>query len=123
MKSLVPAVLLAACQLAGVAVADDLSGEPRKQVVRYADLDLTHAAGAAVLLGRIQAAAREVCEPLRPQWMVSRQCMDQALARAVADVNAPMLTDYYIARTGRSLSTVVSAARGQRTAAVDGGAP
>jgi UrcA family protein len=123
MKSLVPAILIAASQVAGIAVADDLSGEPRKQVVRYADLDLTHAAGAAVLLGRIQAAAREVCEPLQPQWKVSRQCMDQALARAVADVNAPMLTDYYIARTGRSLSTVMSASPGRRTASVDAGAP
>jgi UrcA family protein len=123
MKSLIPAVFIAASQLAGIAVADDLSGEPRKQVVRFDDLDLTRAAGAAVLLGRIQAAAREVCEPLQPQWMVSRQCMDQALARAVADVNAPMLTDYYVARTGRSLSTVVSASPGRRTAAVDAGAP
>jgi len=117
------AVLIAASQLAGVALAGDRSDEPRKQVVRFADLDLNRAAGAATLFGRIRAAARDVCEPLKPEWLASHQCMDLALARAVADVNAPALTDYYVATTGRPLDAAPSAEpeRQQRPALIAGG--
>ena len=106
MKLLAATVLsFAVVQVTGVAVAADLSDEPAKQVVGYADLDLTHAAGAAILYGRIQAAARDVCAPFGPQSLATivrdRRCADEAVARAIGDVNAPALTDYYTARTGQ----------------------
>jgi UrcA family protein len=71
--------------------------------VRFADLDLTRSAGAAILYSRIHSAAREVCEPaivrFPQKWMVgTRRCVDEAIARAVADVNAPALTSYYLAK-------------------------
>ena len=109
MKTLASAaIVIAAFQVTGVAVAGSLADVPRRQVVRFADLDLTREAGAATLLGRLQAAAREVCEPLKSEWLDSHRCMDQALARAVAEVNAPALTDRYIASTGRPLSAALS---------------
>jgi UrcA family protein len=66
--------------------------------VNFADLDLTKTAGAAVLYARIKSAAREVC--ISTDWLpkmstVTDECRAQAVARAVADVNAPALTAYY----------------------------
>jgi UrcA family protein len=77
-------------------------GHPSR-VVKFADLDLTHSKGAAALYTRIRSAAREVCLP-QYNWVmemrvISDQCRDEAIARAVADVNAPALTAYYQGRT------------------------
>ncbi len=74
------------------------------RVVKFADLDLTHSQGAAVLYTRIRSAAREVCLP-QYNWLmemraISDHCREQAIARAVGDVNAPALTAYYQALTG-----------------------
>jgi UrcA family protein len=125
MKSLVPVTLLIAASLvAGIAVAGDLSTAAQKEVVRYADLDLNRPAGAATLFARISGAARDVCEPLNVERWVSRKCADAALARAIAEVDAPALTDYYMAKTGRQLRAGTSAMlrREQDAVAVDGGA-
>jgi UrcA family protein len=78
--------------------------DPRLEIatrtVKYADLDLTRNAGAATLYLRIKSAAREVCEPISFTYAwksvaTAHRCMDQAIFRAVADVNAPLLTSYY----------------------------
>jgi UrcA family protein len=78
--------------------------EPAKRTVYFADLDLSHGAGVAVL----QSAAREVCRPANARElksiMIARQCVEQATARAVAEVNAPMLTSYYLQKTGVPLT-------------------
>jgi len=67
------------------------------KVVSYDDLDLSKAAGAKTLSRRIQSAARRVCDtaiPRRdlPSMGVYKQCVSESIARAVNDVNAPMLT-------------------------------
>jgi UrcA family protein len=66
------------------------------RVVRFADLDITKAAGAKVLYGRIRLAAHTVCEQsaggdpiLRPGVHV---CIDKAIDEAVRKINAPALT-------------------------------
>jgi UrcA family protein len=70
----------------------------QQQVVSYADLNLQNAADAAILRARIESAARSVClrraglTPLEFYQHTRRTCMDEAIARAVADVNAPLLT-------------------------------
>src|SRR5262245_28863021 len=78
------------------------------RLVSYADLDLGRTEGAATLYLRIRTAARSVCAPPSPfsAATVGRalRCADDATARAVADVNAPMLTSYYMARTRRPLT-------------------
>jgi len=69
------------------------------RVVRYGDLDLTGKAGAAVLFARIRHAALQVCEPLSqvasPSIIEVNHCISKAIDRAVNDVDAPLLTDYY----------------------------
>ena len=88
--------------LAAVTVPAASEDDHPSRVVKFADLDLTHSQGAAVLYTRIRSAARAVCLP-QYNWMMERraisdQCRDQAIARAIADVNAPALTAYYQGR-------------------------
>jgi UrcA family protein len=90
--------------LSAVAAAAPLDEVPSRKV-NYADLDLTRHAGVAVLYARIKSAAREVCIPTYT-WVAednkaTQQCRELALARAIADVNAPALTDYYLEKRSR----------------------
>ncbi len=67
------------------------------QVVSYGDLNLANEADARILHGRIVSAAKKVCG-LRAALIpieiknVLNACVEDATARAVADVNAPTLT-------------------------------
>jgi len=75
--------------------------EVSQRIVRFADLDITRSAGAATLYARITTAARAVCEPsLSSQELgfssQTRQCLEQAIERAITDVNAPALTSYQL---------------------------
>jgi UrcA family protein len=70
----------------------------QQQVVSFADLNLDTEADAATLLDRIESAARKVCGldrvtvlPLALQYEL-QVCANQATARAINDVNAPLLT-------------------------------
>ena len=67
------------------------------EIVRFADLNLARPAGADALYRRIQQAAREVCEPNGPAGHPSgyQECFSNAIARAVADVGAPLLTEHH----------------------------
>jgi UrcA family protein len=69
------------------AIAGPSPGDPRREIVRFADLDLTRPAGAQELYRRIRNAAREVCTAYGPLGY-DRSCVQQA----VADVDAPRLT-------------------------------
>ena len=69
-------------------------------VVRYADLDLSHARDVQVLYRRIGTAAREVCAgfensaSLLPSAAWQR-CFAQAVDTAVRRVDRPLLTAYH----------------------------
>jgi len=69
------------------------------RVVRYGDLDLNQKSGVITLYGRIRSAAREVCQPIEEVSIkllrAKYDCRHDAVARAVAEVNSPALTDYY----------------------------
>ena len=89
--------------LAAVSAPTATPDDSPSRIVKFADLDLTRPQGAAVLYTRIRSAARAVCLP-QNNWMmelraISDQCREQAIARAVGDVNAPALTAYYQGRT------------------------
>jgi UrcA family protein len=93
------AMLLAS--MSAVSAPTALGDAPSRRV-NFADLDLTNSAGAATLYARIKSAARQVCQP-EYNWLsklrtLADQCTDQAIARAVADVNAPELTTYFMAK-------------------------
>ena len=72
------------------------------RVVSYGDLDLSSNAGAATLYSRIRSAAREVCEPLDDVMIkllrAKYDCRADAVARAVAKVDSPALTNYYLGK-------------------------
>jgi UrcA family protein len=90
--------------------ADAATAEQRYVIttrrVKFADLNINHSEGAAALYRRILQAAKAVCEPTS-NWLLltgdAYRCEAQAIDRAVADVNAPMLTSYHVAKTAQPL--------------------
>ena len=84
--------------------------ELRRETVSFEDLDLSTRAGADTLMGRIRSAAQRVCSPdaTYPDQLSDvadhDRCMDRAIDRAVADVDAPSLDDAYHARYARAYS-------------------
>ena len=94
-----------------LAAAGELTADVRARVVQFADLDLTRSAGVTVLYARIKSAAREVCEPINARALAASQaahkCAAESIARAVADVNAPALTGYHLAKTGRKITVAL----------------
>jgi UrcA family protein len=96
--TLLAALLGPACAVA-TARSDDQSVT---RTVSFADLDLSRDAGVAALYGRIRAAAWEVCgQPDSRQlqeYMRSRRCAEQAIARALRDANVPPLSGYRLAQ-------------------------
>ena len=106
-KTAVPCALLAILLGPLSAYADAYAApgyEVATRTVKYGDLDLTRSAGAATLYARIRNAANAVCEPAmssgaRDSMLLTLRCKEQSIARAVADVNAPTLTSYYLMKT------------------------
>jgi UrcA family protein len=93
------ATAVLAVSLAGLAHATTtVRRNMQQQVVSYGDLNLETEADASTLLKRIESAARKVCGldrvtvlPLAMQYEL-QVCANEAAARAVNDVNAPLLT-------------------------------
>jgi UrcA family protein len=96
--AIVAATLITGC-LAATAQATALRNV-QHQVVSYADLNLENATDAAILLARIKTAAREVCGVRRATLIPIElrvrfdNCAEDATARAIADVNAPLLKQH-----------------------------
>jgi UrcA family protein len=100
-------VLLAHCAAALVAcafiVSSALAEEPvRSETVKFSDLNVNSSAGVEALYRRIHSAAKRVCAPPEGyQTLVgSVVCVKDAEARAIAQVNLPLLTAYYQRKTG-----------------------
>lgn len=99
-----PTLTLLLASHAALASTATLDPETPRRIVRYADLDIGHAAGAAALYKRIKMAAREVCEPQFNPWQQgfsheTSTCRHDAIERAVSDVNAPTLTSYHLMKS------------------------
>jgi UrcA family protein len=75
------------------------SDSPKQMLIRYADLDLARPEGASVLFHRLRNAAKIVCSPFEsrdPARLVMFQnCVSDAMARAVTQVDRPGLSAYY----------------------------
>jgi UrcA family protein len=87
------ATLLTGC-MAATAQATVTAKSVQQQVVRYGDLNLASQADSQILLGRIKAAARNVCGlrnamllPIETLWR-GLGCAHAATARALAEVDA-----------------------------------
>ena len=88
------------------ATADQSDGEPLTKVVSYAGLDLNSEPDARVLYGRLRMAAVQVCAPFKGDTLKDktkwRECFDPALARAIAEIDEPMLTAHHLSRAGKT---------------------
>ena len=88
-------------------VAAEQPNQPLPQrIVNFADIDLTRDTGAVTLYLRIKSAAKQVCPAeLDAGFPASNRhrCIEQAINHAVADVNAPTLTNYHQARTPQTM--------------------
>jgi UrcA family protein len=80
------------------------------------DLDLTREAGAGTLLKRIRVAAARACGPVviggvavAEEARAQRACRDQAVSRAVAQVDAPVVQALYAASKPPKPVTVAQA--------------
>ncbi len=89
--------------VSAIAAKVELRDDVPTRTVKFGDLDLTRRDGVAVLYARINSAAREVCLPVDgrlPELLHSTdECRQKAIERAVADVDAPALTSFYLAKT------------------------
>jgi UrcA family protein len=86
-------------------------GEPNpvsSKTVTYEDLNVGSSAGVTALYQRIHSAAKQVCEVDGDRNLATRHeahtCQSKAEAEAVALVNSPALTSYYLTKTGRPVA-------------------
>jgi UrcA family protein len=75
------------------------------QKVRFADLDLSTAAGARTLYGRITGAASLVCR-YEETFKLERECQARAIDNAVREIGSPLLASVHGAATGRTVELV-----------------
>jgi UrcA family protein len=89
------------------AVADSV--DPPQITVKYADLNVDSAKGAAVLYARIRHAAKNVCLQSEGGGLdvygQREACMNKAIFGAVTKVNAPALYAVYRVKTGKEAPT------------------
>jgi UrcA family protein len=80
--------------------------------VKFGDLDKSHPQGAAVLYGRILAAAQNVCSPFDRSGLTAKMQLDACIKKAVADavitVDEPALSAVYNAKMGDILPARVA---------------
>lgn len=101
--ALVFAPLLFGCLAATAQATTTVATDAPYEVVSYADLNLAHAADAAILLQRVKAAAHRVCSrdvdllPLDFQHPVQR-CAKASTARAMANVYTRSAVVAYVIR-------------------------
>ena len=90
---------------ATAAIAADSDDVPSRKV-QYSDLNLNHQAGARVLYLRIKNAADSACVQLNGRQLIERMtqsaCVKDSIERAVKQVDAPMLTQYYLSRNPKA---------------------
>lgn len=81
--------------------------EGQSTVVKFADLNLQNPEGVKALYRRIQHAASKVCWDAQDIHVLTdtsrRECVEQAVARAVSDVNNRYLTALYTRKTNKAL--------------------
>ena len=93
---------IVAATASSLAMADAIVNV-KSEVVRYDDLRLISDVGAAVMYARLHSAADRVCGGPADSLQIAQQkryraCVDDALSKAVADVNSPILSKYFESR-------------------------
>ena len=98
--------ILATCTAIGaVGIAHAASADAPALTVRYSDLNLSTKQGAVALYERIAVAAYRVCAADKvldlDAMATARVCREAVIAKAVRDVNSPVLASVYAERQGR----------------------
>jgi UrcA family protein len=96
------------------AQAGEPDGAVAHKVVSFKDLNLNSAEGIDVLYKRIRSAAHDVCaDPYRYDLseFALRPCIADAMSRAIAQVNNPMLTSLYQSKDGKSVKKTATLAQ------------
>jgi UrcA family protein len=97
--------------LAAVASAAQ-EGDVLQEVVKFGDLNVSNAQGAATLYARIHRAAANVCRSFDNRDFESRRqidaCMHKAITEAVNKVDQPSLYAVYNAKNGTSKPVILA---------------
>jgi UrcA family protein len=110
-------VILATVPITTIVANAAQAGEPADpphKVVSFRDLNLNSPEGAAVLYARIKSAANEVCgnpDRFDLSHLMMQTCVKEAVSRAIAQVNRPMLTSLHEAKTGKAVKKVTTLAQ------------
>ena len=104
-RSAMALTVLVTCTAVGaVGSANAASADTSALTVRYSDLNLSTQQGAIVLYGRIVSAAYRVCGAGNTldldSMATARVCREEAIAKAVRNVNNTMLASVYAAHHG-----------------------
>ena len=99
-------ILFAGLVSATIAAHASHSNEPRTIAVRFADLKVNTPDGVVAVYNRIERAARQVCgtDDLSGLRLMSddwQSCVSSSIARAIREVNAPLLSAYSTERHRR----------------------
>jgi UrcA family protein len=105
LRTAVTFTVLGICTAIGaIGSAHGASADASALTIRYSDLNLSTQQGARVLYGRIVAAANRVCAGGNmldlDAMATARVCREEAIAKAVRDVNSPMLAAVHAKRRG-----------------------
>ena len=107
LRTAMVSIVFATCTAIGaVGTAHAGSADAPEFTVRYSDLNLSTHQGALVLYGRIVGAAYRVCAADNmldlDAMATARVCREEVIAKAVRDVNSPMLASVYAERQGHA---------------------
>lgn len=98
------------CSIATLSFASD-SLDALQVKVKYGDLDVSSASGAATLYKRIQGAAETVCQALKNPDLYPRKlfyiCMKKAISNAIIEANEPVLLTIANAKAGTVTPKVI----------------
>jgi UrcA family protein len=111
-------IILASALAAGAQIAhgaDPTDAARRHIVVHFSDLNPTSIEGATTLYRRLQSAAERVCTQGDTRDLATaflfKPCVSGAISAAVADINQPSLTAYFLAKQGYANAVVRQASR------------
>lgn len=115
-QSIQTIIAITALVAAGTSVAASPASDTARQVsVYYGDLKLDDNASVAKLYSRLIRAARSVCDDpdvlSLPRMRRARECIEQALDRAVADINVATLSALHVQSNPSRFTRQLSAAR------------
>ena len=114
LKRALQTVVVACLAIVIPTIASAENGAKRVEV-HYSDLKLTNDADIATLYSRLRRAAHQVCDESDILSIAKMQraqaCVEQALDRAIADVNVEALSELHAQNSPTRFSRELSAAR------------